>query len=114
MSECIFCKIAKKEVGSNIILENDRFLVFEDINPKAKTHFLIVPKKHIPSVDHLTEEDESMIGGIFLTAKMAAEILGVSQKYKLLINVGREGGQEIDHLHMHLMSNAERKEVSKT
>ncbi len=114
MNDCIFCKIANKEIGANIILENDKFLVFEDIHPKAKIHFLIIPKKHIPSVDHITEEDEAMMGGIFLTAKRAAETLGVSQAYKLLINVGKEGGQEIDHLHMHLMSNVDRKEVIST
>ncbi len=110
--DCLFCKITNRELNSDIILENDKFLVFKDIHPKADVHVLIVPKKHIDSVDHITEEDAKFLGDIFLTAKEAAKKLGVSQAYKLAINVGKDGGQEIDHLHMHLL--AERKEVSDT
>ena len=108
--DCLFCKITNKELDSDIVLENDKFLVFKDIHPKADVHVLIVPKKHIDSVDHATDEDASFLGDIFLTARDTAKKLGVSQRYKLAVNVGRDGGQEIDHLHMHLL--AERKGVA--
>ena len=103
MEDCIFCKIAKGEIPSAKVFENDKLVAFNDINPKAKTHILIVPKKHIESVKHLEEADKELIGELFLVAKKIAEEKNL-QGCKLVINVGREGGQIVDHLHLHLLS----------
>jgi len=100
---CIFCKIINKEISSDIVYEDDSIIAIKDINPKAPVHFLIIPKKHIPSVNYLGVEDKTLMGEIILTAKKIAkekELKG----YKLIINVGREAGQLIDHLHLHLLS----------
>jgi len=102
--DCLFCKIITKKLSSDIVYENDNFLVFKDIHPKAEIHLLIVPKKHIESVDHIEKEDACLLGEIFLAAKEVADKLNVSKMYKLAFNVGRGAGQLIDHLHMHLLA----------
>lgn len=101
--DCIFCKIANKETASEIIYENDAVVAFKDIHPKADFHVLIVPKKHIESVDKLEENDKELVGEMTLSAKKIAKENNISG-YKLVINVGRGGGQVIDHLHLHLLS----------
>lgn len=101
--ECIFCKIIKKELASEIIYEDDKTISVKDINPKAPIHFLILPKKHILSVNHLEKEDKNLMGELILTAQKIAKEKNLNG-YKLVINVGREGGQIVDHLHMHLLS----------
>lgn len=101
--DCVFCKIINKELPSDMVYEDERFIVFKDIKPKAPIHFLIVPKKHIVSIEQLEPEDKELIGELFLIVKKIArdkELRG----YKLQINVGREGGQLVDHLHLHLLS----------
>jgi len=104
MSDCIFCKIIKKEIPSDIFYENQDLIVFKDIKPKAPLHYLIVPKQHIESVNHLQEENKELIGAMFLTAQKIADKLGIKDKgYKLIFNVGRGGGQIIDHLHLHIL-----------
>lgn len=103
MEDCIFCKIAKGEIPSDKVFENDKIIAFNDINPKAEIHILVVPKKHIESIKHLQEPDKELIGELFLAAKKIAENKNL-QGYKLVINVGREGGQLVDHLHLHLVS----------
>ena len=103
MDDCIFCKITKGEIPSAKVFEDDKIIAFNDINPKAKTHILIVPKKHIESVKHLEDADKELIGELFLVAKKITEEKNL-QGYKLVINVGREGGQLVDHLHLHLLS----------
>lgn len=102
MAECVFCKIIKKEAPSEIVYENDKFLAFKDIHPQAPVHILIVPKKHIPSIDHLEIKDKELMGELILTAQKIARNLNL-KGYKLAINVGRLAGQVIDHLHLHLM-----------
>jgi len=105
MEDCIFCKIINKRLPSEIIYEDEETLVFKDIHPKAEVHLLIVPKKHIKSINEATEKDERLLGRIFLTAKKVAEDLNlVSQGYKLVLNVGRGAGQIINHIHLHLLS----------
>ena len=101
---CIFCQIIKKEMPADIIYENEQVVAFKDIHPKAPLHFLIIPKKHIPSVDHLEEEDKELMGELVLSAKKIAKEQGVSAAYKLVCNVGRAGGQIIDHIHLHLLA----------
>ncbi len=101
--DCLFCKIINKEVPSNIVYEDDRFVAFKDIDPKAPLHLLIIPKKHIASIDHVEVEDKTLMGELILVAQKIAREKSL-KGYKLLINVGREGGQIIDHLHLHLLS----------
>ena len=103
MENCLFCKIANKEIPSEIVYEDDKVIAFKDANPQAPVHLLIIPKKHIPSVDHIEIEDKSLMGELILTAQKIAKEKNL-KGYKLQINVGRAGGQLIDHLHLHLLS----------
>jgi len=101
--DCLFCKIINKEIPADIVYEDEKFLAFKDINPQAPIHVLIIPKKHIPSVDHLEVNDKDLMGELILIAQKIAREKKL-KGYKLIINVGREGGQVIDHLHLHLLS----------
>lgn len=102
--DCIFCKIIKKELPAEIVLEDKNIIVFEDIHPLAPVHLLVVPKKHIQTINDLTPKDKQLVGEIFLTAKKVAEKSGIDKKgYKLVFNVGKGGGQIIFHLHLHLL-----------
>lgn len=105
MKDCLFCKIANKKIPAEIIYEDKNFISFKDINPKALIHFLIIPKKHIKSINHLKEEDKELIGEMFIVAKNISKENKIAEKgYKLIINVGKGGGQIINHLHLHLLS----------
>ena len=102
--DCIFCKIIDKELPSDFIYENDRLVVFRDINPHAPVHILIVPKKHIRSINDLTEEDSEIVSELITVARDMAKKESVSESgYKLFFNVERGGGQVIFHLHLHLI-----------
>ena len=103
MDDCIFCKIANGEIFSAKVFEDDKLVAFNDINPKAKVHILIVPKKHIESVKHLEQIDKELVSEMIFAAKKIAQEKKL-EGYKLVINVGREGGQLVDHLHLHLLS----------
>lgn len=105
MSDCVFCKIANGELGTDFVYRDDECVVFKDLRPKAKTHLLIVPVKHIDSVATMDESDEDLAGKLLICAKKVADQLGL-RGYNLQINVGKEGGQEIFHLHIHLTSNS--------
>lgn len=101
MEDCIFCKIVNNEVPAEKVMETETVLAFRDINPKAETHILIIPKTHIASVAE--DGAENIAGELVKTAKQIAKDLNISG-YKLVFNVGREGGQMVDHLHLHLLS----------
>lgn len=101
--DCIFCKIAKKEIPSSFIFENENIFAFKDINPKSPIHILIIPKKHVGSVNDLDENKKDLIGEMMLAAKKIAKDQDIFDGYKLLFNVGKKGGQIVDHLHLHLM-----------
>lgn len=101
--DCLFCKIINKEVPSDIVYEDEKVISFKDIHPKAPIHLLILPKKHIPSVNHLEEKDKELVGNLFLVAKNIARDKNLNG-YKLIVNVGKGGGQLIDHLHLHLLA----------
>ena len=104
MEGCLFCKIIAKEIPTEIVYEDDDFLAFKDIKPMAPVHLLVIPKKHIPSINHLESEDKELIGKLFLTAKEIAKEQGLFDKgYRLIFNVGRDAGQAVDHLHLHLL-----------
>ena len=102
MDECIFCRIAQKTVPSDIVYEDEDFLVFPDIRPKAPIHLLIMPKKHIVSLMDVNQEDNELFRELLLIAKKVAEEKNI-KGYKLQMNVGKDGGQEIDHIHLHLL-----------
>lgn len=102
MENCLFCKITKKELPAETIYEDKNILVFKDIHPKAPVHFLVVPKKHIESMNYLEPVDKELMGELLLVAKKIAQDKKL-KGYKLVINTGREGGQLIDHLHIHLL-----------
>ena len=105
MKDCLFCKIANKEQDADIVAEGDDFIAFEDINPKAPVHVLIVPKKHVSSVNNVKEEDKELMGNLFLAAQKVAEKKGVKEQgYRLIVNTGKKAGQEVEHLHLHLIS----------
>jgi histidine triad (HIT) family protein len=101
--DCIFCKIVNGEIPSAKVFESDNVIAFNDINPKAKVHVLIVPKKHIESVKTLENADKDLVGELIFTAKKIASEKNL-KGYKLVINVGKDGGQIVDHLHLHLLS----------
>ncbi len=104
-SDCVFCKICSREVPTDFLYQDRDLVVFPDLHPKAPTHWLIVPCKHIKSVNELAEEDSALVGKMFLVAKKMAEQKGIAADgYKLIFNVGRGGGQMIDHLHLHLLA----------
>lgn len=101
----IFTQIIQREIPWDIVFENDTIIVIRDINPQAKTHLLIIPKKEIPTINDLEDEDRNLIADMFFIAKKIAKDLGVEQWYKLHFNVGKLWWQEIDHIHLHLLSN---------
>jgi len=102
--DCIFCKIVNGEIPTIFLYKNDDLVVFRDINPHAPVHILIVPARHIRSVNDLTGEDAKIVSDMIMAGKMMAEKEGISKSgYKLLFNVEKGGGQVIFHLHMHLI-----------
>lgn len=103
MSDCIFCKIIKKEIPAKIIYEDDKVIAFEDINPQAPVHLLIVPIKHIPTLLDLKIEDNQLIGHIFLTANNLAKNKGISVSgFRTVFNCNKDAGQAVYHIHLHI------------
>jgi histidine triad (HIT) family protein len=102
---CIFCKIIEKKIPSKTVYEDHLVTVFEDVNPQAPVHLLVVPKKHIPEIHSMTTDDKDLIGHLFLTATKIAEDKGLdSMGYRLVINNGRGAGQTVFHIHLHILS----------
>jgi len=100
----IFKKIIDKEIPADIVYEDDLVLAFKDINPQAPTHILIIPKKEIATVNDVTEADEQRLGRLFVVAAKIAKEQGIATSgYRLIVNVNQDGGQEVFHLHMHLI-----------
>lgn len=104
MENCLFCKIIQGEIPAKKIHEDEHCVAFFDINPKAKTHVLIVPKKHIPTLMDLERGDERLMGHLFLIANKIGKSENL-EGYHLQMNVGEKGGQEIFHIHVHLLAN---------
>jgi histidine triad (HIT) family protein len=104
MENCIFCKIIEKTVPSKIVLENSDIIAFESIEPKAPVHILIVPKRHIPSVNYLNDDDAVLVGKMIVAAKKIAESKNIDETgYRLTLNTGPDAGQSVFHIHLHLM-----------
>ncbi|MDF2838251.1 MAG: histidine triad protein [Paenibacillus sp.] len=102
--DCIFCKIIEGSIPSKKVFENDRVLAFQDIQPAAPVHILIIPKKHIPTMNDIGPEDAELIGELFAAAKQIAKEQGVAETgYRLINNVNSDGGQVVYHLHVHLL-----------
>ena len=104
MADCVFCKIIAGELPSDIRYQDEELIAFPDINPLAPTHLLIIPRKHIPSLIEVSDGESSLIGDMARVANKLAKREGISEKgYRLVINCGRQGGQGVAHLHMHLL-----------
>ena len=104
MTDCIFCKLARGEIPIDKVFESDTVLAFNDIDPKAPHHILIIPKKHIATLNDLDKENISIITDIFLAVKTIASQLGIADSgYRTVFNCNRDGGQEVYHLHLHLL-----------
>lgn len=101
----IFTKIIHREIPADIIFENPRIIVIKDIQPQAKTHLLIIPKKEIPTINDLEAQDAELVSEMFFVAKNIAKDLWISVGYKLHFNVWEKGWQEVMHIHLHLLSN---------
>lgn len=104
MDDCIFCKIIKREIPSSIVYEDNEIIAFRDVNPQAPIHILVIPKKHISSLVDLKEEDEMVVGRIYTVINKIAEQEGIDQKgFRVIVNCGEDGGQEVKHLHFHIL-----------
>jgi len=104
--DCLFCKIAKKEIPAKIRYEDDMFVAIDDIEPKAPVHILVLPKKHIPSIAALEDEDAKLIAKMILVARDIAKKAGIENGYRLVFNSGPDAGQTVDHLHLHILGGA--------
>jgi histidine triad (HIT) family protein len=104
MTDCIFCKIISGAAPAKRVYEDDRVIAFHDRHPAAPVHILIVPIRHIASVNDLTDNDEALMGHLFTVARLIAQQEGIAETgYRLVVNTGHDGGQAVFHLHMHLL-----------
>ena len=107
MEDCLFCKIIKGEIPSTKVYEDDEILAFNDINPAAPIHILVIPKKHIASLAHMEKEDEAIVGKIYGVINNIAEEKGFKESgYRVIVNCGKDAGQEVMHLHFHILAGA--------
>ena len=105
MEDCVFCKIIKGEIPSNKVYEDEEILAFKDINPAAPIHILVIPKKHIASLVDMKEGDEILISKIYTVINKIAQDIGIDkQGFRVIVNCGEDGGQEVAHLHFHLLA----------
>lgn len=108
MTDCIFCKIAAGEISATKVYDDGEVLAFRDINPEAPVHLLVIPRRHIATLNDLTEADAALIGRLYLAAKQVAIELGVAENgYRTVINCNRDAGQIVFHVHMHLLAGRE-------
>lgn len=103
MKDCLFCKIINGEIPAGKVYEDDGALVFLDIHPAAPVHALVVPKRHVVSLDQLSEENLEAVSGALLAIPKAARALGLTNGYRVISNVGKDGAQSVNHLHFHLL-----------
>jgi histidine triad (HIT) family protein len=104
MTNCIFCKIARKEIPSQVVYEDDDVFAFHDINPQAPVHIVVIPKRHIVSLLTAGDNDQSLLGKLALVSARVAQTLGLAENgFRVVINIGRDGGQSVEHLHYHIL-----------
>lgn len=103
MADCLFCKIVAEEIPSERVYEDDKVIVFKDIYPKTKVHLLVIPRQHIVSLNELDESHDALMAHIMRLLPKLAKEQGLDSGFRVIINTGRGGGQEVFHLHLHLM-----------
>ena len=103
MENCVFCKIAAGQIPSKIVYQDDDVVAFEDLNPQAPHHVLIIPRRHIASLPDLTPEDGPLLASIYIAARKIASDLNLEQGYRVVTNIGPDAGQSVFHLHFHLL-----------
>jgi histidine triad (HIT) family protein len=104
MTDCLFCRIINRDIPSKIVFEDDRIFAFEDINPQAPTHILIIPKQHFASLKETPADSQELLGHILIKAREIARERGLQESgYRLVLNTGRDSGQEVFHIHFHLL-----------
>ncbi|GAB4531067.1 MAG: histidine triad nucleotide-binding protein [Pleurocapsa sp.] len=103
MSDTIFGKIIRREIPADIVYEDDLALAFRDVNPQAPVHILVIPKKPIPRLSESNDEDKTLMGHLLMTVKKVAEQVNLNNGYRVVINNGADGGQTVDHLHLHIL-----------
>jgi len=101
--DCLFCKIAAGEIPATVLFEDTEVIAFRDVNPQAPTHLLVIPKKHIATIDDTDTKDEQLLGKMILTAKKLAKTEGLGEGYRLVFNVNPGGGQMVYHIHLHVL-----------
>ena len=103
-SDCLFCNIVSENIPADILYQDDQVVAFRDINPQAPTHILIIPRKHISTINEVESTDQQLVGHLVLTAQKLARDQGISESgFRLIMNCNEEGGQTVYHIHMHLM-----------
>ena len=101
---CIFCKIVAKEIPAQVVYEDEHVLAFEDLNPQAPCHVLVIPKKHITTANDMVAEDRETLGQMLLAGQKVAALKGIDQKgYRFVMNTGQDGGQSVYHIHLHVL-----------
>ena len=104
MSACIFCRIVNGDIPAKVVYQDDQVMAFEDINAQAPVHFLVIPKRHVASVQDCQIEDQALLGRLFLTCSRAARTKLLAESgYRIVTNTGRDGGQTVSHLHLHVL-----------
>lgn len=103
MSDCLFCKIAEGEIPSKKVYEDDEFFAFHDISPQAPTHVLVIPRRHIASLDEVGEDDQALLGRLLLLCQRLARESGIAGGYRVVNNCGASAGQSVFHVHFHLL-----------
>lgn len=103
MTDCIFCKIASGEIPSTKVYEDDLVCAFNDLEPQAPTHILVIPKKHIAHIDEMSEDDKELIGHIYFVIGKLSQKLGLENGFRVVLNNGKDGGQSVNHVHFHLL-----------
>ena len=104
MSDCLFCKILDGEIPCDKVYENDHVIAFRDLNPQAPTHILVIPRKHIATVNDLTPDDKNIVGEMVLAAQQVAQLEGIEEEgYRLIMNCNEGAGQTVFHIHMHIL-----------
>jgi histidine triad (HIT) family protein len=102
--ECIFCRIAAGEIPAKVVRQDEDIVAFRDVNPRAPTHVLVIPRRHIASVNVLDPDDAALVGKLFLAAREIARSEGVDESgYRMVVNAGPDAGQSVDHIHLHLL-----------